>query len=83
MAQTPIEEVSRGGERLGPEGEGHASVDEETAHTVIQCAYDPLRFPIFSGAIGARKAEANPVGGKVLTDNNIIKLLAIVGLERN
>jgi hypothetical protein len=83
MTRTPIEEVSRGGERLGPEGEGHAGVDEETAHTVVQCAYDPLRFAILRGAIGARKTETNPVGGKVLTDNSIIKFLPVVGLERN
>jgi hypothetical protein len=83
MARTPIEEVSHDGERPAQKWEGHADVDEETAHTVVQCAYDPLRFPVLSGDIGARKAEANPVGGKVLTNNSIIKLLAVVGLERN
>jgi hypothetical protein len=58
-------------------------MDEETTHIVVQCAYDPLHFPVLSRAIGARKAKANPMGGKVRTDNSIIKLLAVVGLERN
>jgi hypothetical protein len=48
MARTPIEEISSSGERLGPEGKGHAGVNEETAYTVIQSSYDSLSFSILS-----------------------------------
>ena len=58
-------------------------MEKKTTHAVIQSAYDPLGFAVSSRAVGAIKAKGDAMGGKMLTNNSVIELLAIVGLKRN
>jgi hypothetical protein len=51
MAWSPVEQMSGCGERLGPEGIGHAGVHKKTAYTIIECANDSLGFAILSRSV--------------------------------
>lgn len=48
MARAPVDEMRSSGERLSPEGIGHVGVNEQTAHVVVERAYDLLSFPVLS-----------------------------------
>lgn len=73
--------MSRSGERLSPERVGHAGVDKETAHAVVQGAYDTLCFPVLCRAVWTGQAKGNTMSGKMLMDYSVVKFLAVVGLE--
>jgi hypothetical protein len=57
VARAPVDEMGSSGERLSPEGMGHVGVNEQTAHAVIERAYDPLSFPIFKLNCRGRSGE--------------------------
>lgn len=56
-------------------------MDKKTAHAVIQRANDAPGFAIFSRAVWARKTKSDAVHGKMLMDNSVIKLPAVVSLK--
>jgi len=82
-ARPSVEKIGGCVERVGPERERHAGMDEHGASAVIEGAQDPFGTAVLLGSVGTGETQNDVACGQEGAERGVVELATIVSLERH
>ena len=79
--RTNVDEERGGGEGVRPKPGRDISVEEKSAHTIIEGAKDPFGATILLGGIRASETKNRAMCGKEGANPDVVELLPVVSLQ--
>ena len=81
-ARPSVEKIGGCVERVGPECERHAGMDEHGASAVVEGAQDPFGTAVLLGSVGTGETQNDAARGEEGAECSVVELVTVICLER-